>query len=445
MRRSSLVRTSAVVAIGALAITACSSSKSGTGGGGTSSAGGASTASAVETTTSTASGGGGGGKTLTISTDLPLQGSNKDTTDSVNNAIELYLAQQGNKAGNFTIKLKKYDDSTAAKGSWDDATCTKNAADHVANASEVAVMGTYNSGCAKLEVPIINQADSPMLMVSNANTNPGLTKAWDPGEPDKYYPTGERNYARVITTDDFQGQAAATFAATDLKLKKCYIVDDNSTYGQGVAKAFETSAKAAGIAIAGHVSWDSKAANYTALFSKAKATNPDCLYVGGTYDLNGGQLVKDKFSVLGDNTKVKMIGPDGFTGYPELDKQKESQGMYLTFAGLASESLAKQAGAGAKFLAAYKAKFGAEPVGSYPLYGVAAVQVILAAIAKSDGTRAGILGQVFSGSGISIPAAQSVLGKEIKIDPKTGDVGAKDISVLKMTANKETFLKAQAV
>ena len=27
-------------------------------------------------------------------------------------------------------------------------------------------------------------------MVSPANTNPGLTKKWDPGEPNKYYPTG---------------------------------------------------------------------------------------------------------------------------------------------------------------------------------------------------------------------------------------------------------------
>ncbi len=48
-----------------------------------------------------------------------------------------------------------------------------------------------------------------MLMVSHANTNPGLTKAWDPGEPDKYYPTGVRNYGRVIATDDFQGEADA--------------------------------------------------------------------------------------------------------------------------------------------------------------------------------------------------------------------------------------------
>ena len=158
--------------------------------------------------------------------------------------IQLYLDQIGSKAGDYNITLKTYDDSTAAKGAWDDAACAKNATDHVANANEVAVMGTFNSGCAKIEVPTLNQdSTGPMLMVSHANTNPGLTKTWDTGEPDKYFPTGMRNYARVVTTDDYQGQGAATFAANDLKVKKAYVLNDNQTYGLGVAKAFATSGR----------------------------------------------------------------------------------------------------------------------------------------------------------------------------------------------------------
>ena len=105
-------------------------------------------------------------------------------------------------------------------------------------------MGTFNSGCAKIEVPTLNQdSTGPMLMVSHANTNPGLTKTWDTGEPDKYFPTGKRNYARVVTTDDYQGQGAATFAAKDLKVKKAFVLNDNQTYGLGVAKAFARAAK----------------------------------------------------------------------------------------------------------------------------------------------------------------------------------------------------------
>src|SRR3954447_7089509 len=94
-------------------------------------------------------GGGGGGKTLIISSDLPLQGASKDASVATNQAIQLYLDQVGNKAGDYTIKFQTYDDSTAAKGQWDDAQCTKNATAHVQNKNEVAIMGTYNSGCAK--------------------------------------------------------------------------------------------------------------------------------------------------------------------------------------------------------------------------------------------------------------------------------------------------------
>jgi branched-chain amino acid transport system substrate-binding protein len=386
------------------------------------------------------------GKTLIISSDLPLQGSSKDASAAMNNAIKLYLEQVGNKAGKYKIEFKSYDDSTAAKGAWDDATCAKNAQDHVANADEVAVMGTYNSGCAKIEVPVLNQdPDGPMLMVSHANTNPGLTKTWDPGEPDKFYPTGKRNYARVVTTDDFQGTADSAYVAKDLGKKNCYVLNDNQTYGQGVATAFVNNAKKIGLNILGNQPWDAKQPNYTALFQSIKSKNPDCIFLAGIYDNNGGQLVKDKVKVLGDNTKVIMMGPDGFSGYTDLQKQKEGEGMYLSFAGLDTESLRNNGGGAAKFLDAYKAKYGADPSTSYALYAAAAVQVILAAIAKSDGTRKGVTEAVFSGSGITIPEAESVIGKEIVIDPKTGDTNNKDISILQLKGGKETFVKAQPV
>jgi branched-chain amino acid transport system substrate-binding protein len=388
----------------------------------------------------------GGSKDLVIATDLPLQGSSATQSDDTNKLIQMYLDQVGDKAGDFKITLKPYDDSTAAKGAWDDAACAKNATDHVANTNEVAVMGTFNSGCAKIEVPTLNQdSTGPMLMVSHANTNVGLTKKWDTGEPDKYYPTGVRNYARVVTTDDYQGQAAATFASEDIKAKKAFVLNDNQTYGLGVAKSFAAAAKSAGIEIVGQQSWDAKQPNYTALFQAVKATGADLVYLGGIYDNNGGQLVKDKVAVLGDNTKVRLFAPDGFTGYPDLLKLPESAGMNLTFAGLSQDQLVKAGGAGAKLLDAYKAKYGKAPQGSYPLYGVAAVQVILAAIAKSDGTRKGVTEAVLGGAGITIPQADSVTGKEIKIDPATGDTTARDVTVEVVKGGAETFVKAESV
>ena len=390
-------------------------------------------------------------KTLVISSDLPLQGASFDSNDSTNKAIELYLKSIKYKAGKYTVSFKKYDDATAAAGSWDAAKCAANAQAHVANKNEVAVMGTYNSGCAKIIVPVLNQdPKGPMLMVSDANTNPGLTKAWNPGEPDVYYPNGVRNYARVCTTDDNQGSAAAQFAKS-IGIKKVYVLNDTQTYGQGVAQAFTTEAKKIGLTVlsdgAAGAGWDAKQSDYTALFTKIKALAPDMVYIGGIFDNNGGQLVKDKVAVLGDNSTVKMMGPDGFTGYPDLNKMPEAQGMYLSFAGLSTDLLLANdpKGAGATFVKNYKKTYGKDPVGSYPLYGVAAIQVILAAIAKSDGTRKGVNNAVFSGSGISIPAKQSVLGKELRISTLSGDTLAKDITIEVIKNNDETTLKAWTV
>ena len=163
---------------------------------------------------SSSGGSGSGGKTVTVATDLPLQGSSKDASDATNQAIELYLESIGYKAGEYTIKLAKFDDSTAAAASGTRRSARRTRPTTSPTRAIVAVMGTYNSGCAKIIVPILNQdPNGPLLMVSQANTNVGLTKTWDPGEPEKYYPTGKRNYARVVTTDDNQGRAAAQFMA----------------------------------------------------------------------------------------------------------------------------------------------------------------------------------------------------------------------------------------
>jgi len=394
-------------------------------------------------------GGGPGGEAgstdLVISTDLPLQGASATQSNDTNKLIQLYLDQVGNKAGKYNITLKTYDDSTAAKGAWDDAACAKNATDHVANTNEVGVMGTFNSGCAKIEVPTLNQdSTGPLLMVSHANTNPGLTKKWETGEPDKYYPTGTRNYARVCATDDYQGPAGATFSKNDLKATKAFVLNDNQTYGIGVAKAFADAAKKAGMEVVGEQSWDAKQPNYTALYQSVKASGADLVFLGGIYDNNGGQLVKDKVAVLGDNSKVKLVSPDGFYGYPDLLKLPESNGMYFTFAGAPPEELEKAGGAPAKLLGAFKDKYGKLPEGGYPMYGVAATQVILAGIAASDGTRKGVTSAVLGGSGISVPADQSVTGKEIKIDPSTGDITSHDFSVLTAKGGKVTFVKTQS-
>jgi branched-chain amino acid transport system substrate-binding protein len=156
---------------------------------------------------------GSGSPDYIIASDLPLQGAIRHQTLQISRAVIWELAQKGWKAGSLKIGYQSCDDSTAQTAGWDSAKCATNARSYAGNRSVIGVIGTFNSGCAKIEVPVLNRAHpGPMAMVSPANTNPGLTKHWDPGEPNKYYPTGVRNYARVVATDDFQGPADAMWS-----------------------------------------------------------------------------------------------------------------------------------------------------------------------------------------------------------------------------------------
>ena len=121
-------------------------------------------------------------------------------------------------------------------------------------------------------------------------------------------------------------------------------------------------------------------------------------------------MIRDKVQVLGPNDgTVKLIGPDGFTGYPTVQALAEAQEMYITFAGLPPVT-GQGRRAGAKFVTDFKAKFGHDGGSAYAIYGAAAFQYILESIAASDGTRKGVTEAAFSGK-ITIPAEESVIGR----------------------------------
>src|SRR3989440_10661303 len=121
---------------------------------------------------------GSGSPDFIVASDLPLQGAIRHQTVQVSRAELWALANAGWKAGSFKIGYQSCDDSTAQTGGWDTAKCATNAHLYANNRSVIAVLGTFNSGCAKIIVPILNRA-GPMAMVSPANTNPGITKKWD--------------------------------------------------------------------------------------------------------------------------------------------------------------------------------------------------------------------------------------------------------------------------
>ncbi len=325
-----------------------------------------------------------------VASDLPLQGSGRTQTEQMVNAIKFIFKQQNFKAGKYTVGFQSCDDSTAQAGKWDSGKCSTNANAYVGNKSVIGVIGTFNSGCAEIIIPILNRASpGPMGMVSPANTYVGLTHkgpAIAPGEPEKYYPTGKRNYTRIVAADDFQG-AADALLTKQLGYKSVFILNDKEAYGLGVANDYQNSAKALGLKIAGFTAWDPKASSYEALATRIKQTGASTVFVGGLICENGAKLIKDLRSVLG--AKYPLIAPDGFSDFTA--NGPAAAGMYVSVAGVPPEKLS---GPGKTFVDDFGAQIGTQ-VNPYAAYAAQAAVVMLDAIAKSDGSRGAVTNQLF--------------------------------------------------
>ncbi len=369
-----------------------------------------------------------------IASDLPLEGSGRTQTVQMTEAIKFVLKQHNFKAGKYSIGYQSCDDATAQAGKWDSAKCSANANAYAQDKSVVGVIGTFNSGCAEIIIPVLNRASGgPIGMVSPANTYVGLTHTGPgtaPGEPQKYYPTGKRNYIRIVAADDFQG-AADAMNAKALGLKKIYILNDKEAYGQGVATDFKNSLQALGETPAGFTAWNGKASSYTGLATKIKQTGADAVFLGGLICENGGKLVKDLRTVLG--TKVTLLAPDGFTPISAVVQGagKDAEGMYVSVAGEPNEKLAP---AGKKFVADFGATQAGKTVDPYSSYAAQAAEVLLAAIAKSDGTRAGVTTQL-----LQTKVTNGILGN-FTIN-SNGDTSSNPVTQYLIKGGKQTTYK----
>jgi branched-chain amino acid transport system substrate-binding protein len=391
-----------VLLIGVFALAAAGCGGGDEGGGGTEGGGGGGGGGEIEALPSSSCSDleyeGEGDPDVLIASDLPLQGSSRTQTLQIVGAIRYLLQQRNWKAGDLNVAFQSCDDSTAQAGKWDPGKCSQNANAYAGNEKLVAVIGTFNSGCAQVEIPVLNQAPGGgLLLMSPANTYVCITEG-GPGcaddEPDKYYPTGSRNYARVAPHDAYQGAVDAEFLVGE-GVKSCYILNDKEAYGLGVATNFKNAAESLGITTAGFEAWDPMASNYEALMRKVKGSGADCLFLGGLIDENGAQVIKDKVKVLGPNTgAVKLMMPDGFTTQQTIDEAgvENTRGAYLSVAGVPIDQFT---GTAEEFINGYKETLGGEPVDPYAIYGAQAAQVVLDALAKSDGSRGGVIEQVF--------------------------------------------------
>jgi branched-chain amino acid transport system substrate-binding protein len=377
---------------------------------------------------------GDGDPDFVIASDLPLQGSGRSQTVQMTEAIKFILKQHNFKAGDTKIGYQSCDDATAQEGSWASEKCSANAQAYAQNKSVIGVIGTFNSGCAEIIIPVLNRApDGPVGMISPANTYVGLTHG-GPGtaasEPDKYYPNGKRNYIRIVAADDYQG-AADALNTQQLGLKKVYILNDKQAYGLGVATDYQNSMKQLGVPVAGFSAWNSKASSYTGLATQIKQSGADAVFIGGLICENGGKLIKDLSSVLGKN--VTLLAPDGFTPISAVvsGAGAAAEGMYVSVAGQPNEKLGPQ---GQKFVKDFGATQAGGNVDPYSSYAAQAADVLLTAIANSDGTRADVATQL-----LNTKVTDGILGS-FTINAN-GDTNSNPVTIYQIKNGKQTTYK----
>ncbi|MDQ3043746.1 MAG: branched-chain amino acid ABC transporter substrate-binding protein [Chloroflexota bacterium] len=372
--------------------------------------------------------------TINIYSSWPLTGASAqvgpDSVESIRYALEIY----GNAAGGFALNYEALDDGLAANnGAWDATKEAENATMVVNDEDAMVYIATYNSGAAAISIPILNEADpGPMPMISPANTAVALTKDYEfneEGQPEQYYPTGVRNYMRVVPADDIQGAASANWAYTTMGITSAYVLHDNQLYGKGVATVFERTFTELGGEVLGFEAFNPEADDYQSLMTSIADTAPGMVYLGAIVNLNASKLLQDMRSVMSVE-EVLFLGPDGLINQAFIDGAGDAaEGAYITFAGLPPSALT---GAGATWASTMEERLGHSP-DAYAVYAFdCAVLTVQAIDQVGEKDRAAILDAMFNTEGfVGLVATYSIT--------ETGDTDATTMSLNVVENGKIVF------
>jgi branched-chain amino acid transport system substrate-binding protein len=380
--------------------------------------------------------------TIKIYSSWPLTGTMEGTGGDAVAAAQMAFEDFGNAAGGFAIDYEPLDDGVAANnGGWEAGKETENANKAINDADCMLLMGTYNSGAAKIAIPILNQVEpAGMAMISFANTYPGLTVAvegaTEEGEPDVYYPSGKRNYMRVCPADQIQGGAGARWAYNAQERRKAYVLDDNSLYGHGVATVFKNTFEELGGEILGAEAYDKSLDNYQTLMTSIADKGPDIVYVGATVENNPAKLLQDMRSVMSVDD-VLFLGSDGMTNQAFVDGAADAaDGAYLTFGGYTPDKLLELGGPGGDFVTRVTEKLGHSP-DAYAVYSYETTVAVIQAISRvGEKDRAKILDDLFGTEGFV-----SLLGYTWSFN-ENGDTDSSLIGLSQVIDDQITFQEA---
>jgi branched-chain amino acid transport system substrate-binding protein len=314
------------------------------------------------------------GTQLSVYSSLPLQGPSAAVSQQIVNGEKLALSEAGGHVGPYTISYVSMDDASPTSHQWNPGVTATNAKTAAQDASTIAYLGDYNSAATAVSLPLINAAG--ILQVSPASPYVGLTSSLDAGqdEPERFYPSGHRNFGRLQPGDPIQ--AAAQYELMQhLGVRKLYVIDDQDPFEVPLASILGSVAEKGGIEVAAHDSI---------------SVTPEGTYKGEVekVDKSGAQAV---FFAGGTGAGTVTLWHELHRADPQL--------LLLGVSSMASESFVSQLGASGantylttpllpnsdypasaqRVFADYRKQFGGDP-NAYALYGFEAMSVVLASI-----------------------------------------------------------------
>jgi branched-chain amino acid transport system substrate-binding protein len=319
------------------------------------------------------------GDTLTVFSSLPLQGPRAEQAQSIVNAQKLALRDSGGRVGDFKVNYASADDSTAGGDDvgWDPDKTAENARKAVENTRTIAYIGDLDSGATAVSLPISNEAG--FVQVSPGSSAVGLTKflpGAEKGEPDKFYPSGDRTFARVVPADDVQASAAAGWTRS-LGARSVFLLGDKTLEGDGLVELYRAVAPEVGLRITGDDRMDPRSDEYRDLARDIARTRPDAVYFGGGEQSNALRLWRDLAEAMPDALLIgsqNLLTPSFYERLGSAERRT-----YITSVAQHPSQLPPN---GRRFVRDYTREFGERP-DPLAAYGYAAMSLVLSALDRA--------------------------------------------------------------
>jgi branched-chain amino acid transport system substrate-binding protein len=317
------------------------------------------------------------GDVLRIYSSQPLRGALSAQAQAIVRGERLALADAGGRVGEWRIDYRALNDADAKTGTWDPGLVSANAREAAQDDKTIAYLGETGTGASAVSIPILNETG--ILDVSPTDTVTGFTreKGANPGEPDKYFPTRDENFARLVPPDDVQA-AALLQLMQDEKATRLFVVQDQKLYGQGLANAIVRDARGKGVEVVKGQAIDPDDVDIPKLASEVGASGADAFLYSGEIAPTVAPLLG---AVAQAAPKAKLFLPSALCDDAFVGRLGAAGPRTLcTAPWLALRSYPPEA---RQVAARYRDRYGA-PMPPQALYGYEAMSAVLDAIRRAD-------------------------------------------------------------